>query len=58
MLTISVDEIQNYVSLSRQAIYNGLNNGQIPAVRVGKRWIVPRERFFAWLGIADPEAAA
>jgi excisionase family DNA binding protein len=35
--------------ISRRSFYNALNRGQIPHVRVGRRILLPRVAFMAWL---------
>ena len=44
--------------ISRASFYAGLNRGDIPAKRIGRRFIIPRHRFLQWLESAgQPEAA-
>jgi excisionase family DNA binding protein len=40
--TFSVDEAAKYLGLGRVATYEAVRKGEIPAVRVGKRWLVPK----------------
>ena len=35
---------------------DNVRNGLIPAVRVGRRWLVPRSRFHAWLDATSSAA--
>jgi excisionase family DNA binding protein len=35
--------------VERGVAYESVRNGEIPATRVGRRWLVPRKRFHAWL---------
>jgi excisionase family DNA binding protein len=35
--------------VSRATFYVGIKKGQIPALRVGKRIIIPREAYLKWL---------
>ena len=54
-LTYSVDEVAALLGIARGVAYESVRNGEIPATRVGRRWLVPRRRFHAWLdGTADP----
>lgn len=48
-LTYTVDEAAYLLDLSRGAAYQAVREGTIPAERVGRRWIIPRKRFHAWL---------
>ncbi|MGI8816415.1 MAG: helix-turn-helix domain-containing protein [Pseudonocardia sp.] len=54
-LTYTVDEVAHLLNLSRGVAYQHVREGLIPATRVGRRWLVPRKRFHAWL---DGKAAA
>lgn len=35
--------------ISRASFYAGLNRGDIPALRIGRRIIIPRHAFMQWL---------
>ncbi len=48
-LTYTVDEVAHLLNLSRGVTYQHIRNGVIPAERIGRRWLVPRKRFHAWL---------
>ena len=48
-LTYTVDEVAYLLSLSRGITYQYVRDGVIPAERLGRRWLVPRKRFHAWL---------
>lgn len=54
-LTYTVDEVARLLNLSRGVAYQHVRDGRIPAERIGRRWLIPRRRFHAWL---DGEAAA
>lgn len=45
---MTVDEIAHRLSLGRLAIYALLEQGQIPAIRLGRRWIITRFAYDAW----------
>jgi excisionase family DNA binding protein len=45
---ITVDEIATRLALGRFAVYELLNRGEIPAIRLGRRWIVTRYAYEAW----------
>ena len=49
-LTYTVDEVAHLLNLSRGIAYQHVRDGVIPAERVGRRWLIPRKRFHAWLG--------
>jgi excisionase family DNA binding protein len=52
-LTYTVDEVAALLGVARGVAYEGVRNGSIPATRVGRRWLVPRKRFHAWLEGAE-----
>jgi excisionase family DNA binding protein len=45
----TVREVARLLSLSLSTTYELLRAGEIPATRLGHRWIIPRSRFHAWL---------
>ncbi|GAA1187587.1 helix-turn-helix domain-containing protein [Pseudonocardia alaniniphila] len=48
-LTYTVDEVAFLLNISRGIAYQHVRDGLIPAERVGRRWLIPRKRFHAWL---------
>jgi excisionase family DNA binding protein len=53
-LTYTVDEAAYLLNLSRGLAYQYVREGVIPAERIGRRWVIPRRRFHAWLdGLQD-----
>ena len=48
----SVDELARELGISRQAAYRELNNGSIPSIRMGRRFIIPRTAIQEWLRAA------
>ena len=55
-LTYTVDEVAALLGVARGVAYDNVRNGLIPAVRVGRRWLVPRRRFHAWLDATSSAA--
>ena len=45
---ISVPEIAHRLDMGRLAVYTMLDQGIIPAIRLGRRWIVTRHAFENW----------
>jgi excisionase family DNA binding protein len=45
---MTVDEIARRLDIGRLAVYAMLEQGIIPAVRLGRRWIVTRHAFENW----------
>lgn len=49
-LTLTADEVAEMLGLGRNQVYDGASRGEIPARRVGRRWIFSRAAILAWLG--------
>jgi excisionase family DNA binding protein len=45
---MTVEEIARRLSIGRLAVYAMLEQGLLPGVRLGRRWIVTRAAFEAW----------
>ena len=48
-LTMTVDEVAQALSISRNHAYKLVNEGAIPSKRLGRRYVVPRASLEAWL---------
>jgi len=47
-IRISAVEIAHRLNIGRQAVYSLLERGIIPAVRLGRRWIITRHAYEQW----------
>jgi excisionase family DNA binding protein len=47
---MTVNEIARRLAIGEMAVYRMLDEKIIPAVRVGKRWVVTRQAFEKWEG--------
>jgi len=45
---MSIPEIAKRLAIGRIAVYAMLERGIIPAIRLGRRWIVTRHAFDSW----------
>jgi excisionase family DNA binding protein len=45
---ISIPEIAHRLSIGRLAVYAMLEQGMLPSIRVGRRWIVTRHAYEQW----------
>ena len=45
---MSVPEIARRLSIGRLAVYEMLERGIIPGIRLGRRWIVTRHAYEGW----------
>lgn len=55
--TYTVPEVAEMLGISRATVYVLLRAGEIPARRVGSRWIIARRRFDSWLDGGPGEGA-
>lgn len=45
----TVKEVAHMLSLSLGGTYALVRTGEIPAIKLGGRWAIPKRRFHAWL---------
>ncbi len=48
-VTYSVEEVAKMLGIARGKAYEHVRNGDIPSIRMGRRLLIPRARFHAWL---------
>jgi excisionase family DNA binding protein len=48
-MTYTVDEVADMLGLARGTAYARVQDGSIPAVRMGRRWVIPKASFNSWL---------
>ena len=48
-LTMSVADLQQVLGIGKRHAYDLANRADFPAIRLGKRIIIPRDAFFRWL---------
>jgi excisionase family DNA binding protein len=49
---VTPGEVAQRLHLGLRSVYAGLEAGQLPGHRVGRKWIIPRVAFEAWLASA------
>ncbi len=54
---ISVEEAGVVLKMGRSAAYDAVRRGEIPAIRFGRRVVVPTAKLLAMLGLDGPAAA-
>lgn len=47
---LTIDETARFLRISRGLAFAAARRGDLPAVRIGRRLLVPRQRLLAWLG--------
>lgn len=53
--TLSADDISELLGISRSNAYVLMHSKGFPTLRIGKRVMVPRDEFFAWIKDQLPE---
>lgn len=48
-LTFTVHETADALGLSVSITYRLIRDGRLPAIRIGRRWVVPRRALEHWL---------
>lgn len=51
-LVLTADEVADILGICRSKAYELLNSQGFPAIRLGRRMVVPRDRFLEWLDAA------
>lgn len=49
-LTLTVNEVAKLLGLGRSSTYQAVRTGEIPSIKVGRRYLVPVTALRAWLG--------
>ena len=45
----TVRQVADMLSISLGGTYQLCRDGEIPALKLGNRWVIPKRRFHAWL---------
>jgi excisionase family DNA binding protein len=56
--SLTADELAALTGLARASVYAGLESGELPGTRIGKRWIISRTRVQDRLGYTDEQVGA
>lgn len=54
-LTYTVNEVADLLGLGLGSTYTAIRSGEIPARKLGARWVIPKAAFHAWLDSASFE---
>ncbi|MBL7260656.1 helix-turn-helix domain-containing protein [Paractinoplanes lichenicola] len=57
-MALPLKEVAALLGLSLGGTYQAIRAGEIPAKRIGGRWVVPVHRFHTWLNTQDSDPAA
>jgi excisionase family DNA binding protein len=55
-LTYTLEEAGRLLGLGRNAIYAAAHSGEVPTIRVGHKWLVPKAALHRLLGIGGEAA--
>ena len=55
---LSVVEAAKYLGIGRSMAYEAVRNGEIPARRIGNRWIIPIADLNRWMGEKSSDTSA
>ena len=47
--TYSPEEVARLLGLHPNSVYSLLKSGSLPAIKAGRRWLISKRRFAAWL---------
>jgi excisionase family DNA binding protein len=54
---LDTEELSTELHVTAEVVRQWIRQGKIPAVRIGKRWLVRREAFERWIA-AQPQSVA
>ncbi len=49
----TVDDVSRYLQVSNDTIYRWIGKKQMPAKRIGKKWLFKKEEIDAWIDATD-----
>ena len=49
----TVDDVSRYLQVSNDTIYRWIEKKQMPAKRIGKKWLFKKEEIDAWIDATD-----
>jgi len=52
-LILTIDELSEYLRISKSSLYKLAQHGKVPGQKVGKHWRFHRETIDKWLGKAS-----
>lgn len=52
-LILNTEEVAKILGISGQTVRKECATGGLPAVRVGRRWFIPRDKFFEFVNGGD-----
>lgn len=53
--TLTVEEAARLCRIGRNAAYEAVASGELPGMRIGRRWVIPTMRLLRLLGVGVDE---
>lgn len=47
---LTVEDLQEILNIGRNTVYELLNRNEIPSLRIGKQWRIPKDAVLHYLG--------
>ena len=57
-LVLTPEEVGPILNMGRSAVYEAIRRGDIPTIRIGRRWLIPKAALDRMLAEAGSEARA
>lgn len=54
--TLTVEQAAKLLGVGRNQTYEAVARGELPAMRIGRRWVIPTVRLLRLLGVGADEA--
>lgn len=48
-VTLNAEELKVFLRISRAGVYQLMNTPGFPTIHIGKRMVVPKDRFIEWM---------
>jgi excisionase family DNA binding protein len=53
--TLTVEQAAKLLGVGRNQTYEAAAKGELPAMRIGRRWVIPTLRLLRLLGVGDED---
>lgn len=57
-LTYKVEELKSLLGIGHNRVYELVHSRDFPAIRIGRRWHIPKDKFKEWLEKETEKAMA
>lgn len=56
--TLSIEDTARVLGIAKSTVYVAVANGEIPSIKIGRRWVVPTAGLRRMLQLDEPQTAA